>query len=118
MVITSFPYIEVIEDEGQQLIVVVEKLDDGWMVRSPTCQYYLVYRPRDESQQLRLFLGPYYQNKVFAMCQNNNNDATDDRKKCSMPPEDVVGDDFVTVIGDSCSCPRANKKCTKQLSRL
>jgi len=116
-VINNFPYYESFEDNGI-LFIVIEKTYGGWILHSLTCPYYLVYKPLESSQQLKLYLSSYYEGDILGMCQNRNNDPEDDRHTCSVPPVLANGTDFVTVIGESCSCPKNNKRCNKAISRL
>ncbi|KAK2149086.1 hypothetical protein LSH36_468g02045 [Paralvinella palmiformis] len=116
-VINNFPYYESFEDNGI-LFIVIEKTYGGWILHSLTCPYYLVYKPLESSQQLKLYLSSYYEGDILGMCQNRNNDPEDDRHTCSVPPVLANGTNFVTVIGESCSCPKNNKRCNKAISRL
>ncbi|KAK2145797.1 hypothetical protein LSH36_657g02014 [Paralvinella palmiformis] len=105
--ITSFPYYEFISDDLQQLVVMVEERAGGWIVRSPCCPYKLTYNPVDESEQVHLYLSPYYGSRTIGMCQNYNNIVTDENQRCTNPPQNGTS----TEIIDSCSCPKRDKTC-------
>ena len=114
MDITSFPYVEHIQDNGQDLVVVVEKTDDGWRVSSENCSYVMEYSPLSERDQICLHLGIYYADKVIGLCQNINGYLTNDIKDCSSPPQ--IGDS--STIEESCSCPLNDKRCNKALQNI
>jgi len=112
--ITSFPYYEFISDDLQQLVVMVEERAGGWIVRSPCCPYKLTYNPVDESEQVHLYLSPYYGSRTIGMCQNYNNIVTDENQRCTNPPQNGTS----TEIIDSCSCPKRDKTCMNWLTRI
>jgi hypothetical protein len=112
--ITEFPYYETITGNGQQLNVVVDNVTDGWVVGSLTCQYKLEYFVGNERPQLRLLLGPYYKGRAIGLCQNYNDDPTDEDKDCAKPPN---GADMTTILAN-CSCPTNDKACNKKLNTV
>ncbi|KAK2151548.1 hypothetical protein LSH36_359g00055 [Paralvinella palmiformis] len=105
--IESFPYYYLTKDGRQEHLAIGEKRFEWRTIRSPTCQYWLGYNPNVGAKELSLYVGPYYNGKMFGMCQNDNGILVDDWKDCSFPPQNAD----VGAIAERCSCPLYDNTC-------
>jgi hypothetical protein len=113
-IIENFPYIEHIKDNGQDLVVRIDQLFNGWLFRSDNCSYTMIYRRSAYNQEIHLSLGSHYVGKTIGLCQNYNDDSSDDNMDCSSEPQQADP----STVALTCSCPITSHNCNEALHIL